>query len=285
MSALSLIFVLALTLHLSHCYCPPRAEIEGYYQQQPGLEPFGKLYSHVTNNVEMYVSGVKEPVTGKAKVLEAVRAFPTANQDTQILSIITSANTATIHRRTQIVGNAGCIAQQRSLDILTFDEAGKIKKFEWYPDRSPELIVAEANCKGIFGPEELQKLITKDDGKQVPWTRETLRAIFTDDIELSLPGGLVIRGYEPAQSFSESLGYKYVVVKTEDVFVVPKTNTVLIRRATQFATTTNCIFHTESIVKIDYSWPDGRIKRWEIVISTGNEEERCPHTKEKKGEL
>jgi len=284
MSAL-FIFVLALTMHQSHCYSPSRAEIEAHYKQTPGAEPFGSLYALTSNNVEFYVGGSQEPIKGKSTVLNMVRAFPVTSQDSHILSIIIEGKIATVHRHTQIVGKAGCIAQQKSLDMLTFNDEGKIEKFEWYPDRPVELIVAEANCKGTFTPEEIHELLTEDDGKKLSWNRETLVSAFTDDIEVVLPGGHVVRGLEPAISFSLSLGYKSFVVITEDIFVVPKTNNLLLKRSTHFTTTTNCVFHQESLVKVELSWPDGKFKRWELVVSTGNEKESCPSKKEKKGEL
>jgi len=268
-----LICTFFLFISLVVCKVPTEKQIRSMFAQKFGEVPWKQLESWTSNDFEMFVSGVP---MGKGKpLIEKILAMPIANQLTTIDSVIVSGQVATVHRHTQITGKAGCTALISAVDIVTFDNSGKISKMEWYPNKELETIIAEANCKRVFPSETLKYIIKKNNfaDTSFEWNTDVFGGNFDDKVVVKLLGIPPINGKKEFLELCKTLDYKSFVISFDDI--VTAGNTAISVRSVWGTTKSGCTFFTRDVVKTTHSYPDGKIIEWEALAEVSDEIERC----------
>jgi len=193
-----------------------------------------------------------------------------------IHSIRVKGNLATVHRRTSLLGKAGCFTTFDGLDIYTFSDSGQALKIEFFGDKSLDEIVAEISCSPIFSPEVVKQKIQENlfFGKPFAWTRDALSPIFTDDVEITLPNGAAFSSLEDYfRHVVDTKPFKWMNMEAKEIFVTG--NTAHVIGVGSGLTPDNCLWTNEEIIRIELSYPDGKIKKYESITTIHATIDRC----------
>jgi len=255
------------------CKLPAKEDLVRYVVQTPGELPWGNVGGLVSDDVEFYASGILM-AAGKKKVLDSFHAMPIVKQDTNVLSVLYTGNVATVHRQTHLTGAAGCTTLISAIDVLTFNDAGKANKMEFFPSKELNTIVAEANCVKTFSSEELKSIVRKAnrDGESFPWEPSYFEGFFDKDTEVISAFGKV-KGLANFIKFASILQFKSFIISLDEI--VTAGNIAIAQRSVWGTTKSGCTFFTRDTVKTEHSFPDGKIKHWEYLSLESNEIEKC----------
>jgi len=232
----------------------------------------------LAENVQLYLNG-KSYATNKKEHSEIFKEWAkiVVQYENNILFTQTKGeNLMTVQRKTSMLGRAGCLINFDVLDLFHFNKDGKLEKHEFFSDKSADEIVAQVTCKPIFPPEKVVELVEQMfDGKWLDFDYSTLQNIVTDDVQLD--------SYPPGKasllSLTKSAPYKKVATLAKNVFVTG--NSAYVPRFLQFLSKNDCLYSHNDVVKVTFSYPDGKIAGYEHVTVGQGTKDRCAPSERK----
>lgn len=258
---------------LVECAPPSREHIESLYNgAKPGENIWERLLQDATQNFELF-AGDQLASIGKENAINFLQSnWPIKTWNSDFLDIIPYENSVTVYSRISAVSIFDCTAVVHTMDILTFNDNGKLIKIEFYVSEDVQQIYAQMSCSHYFSREDLirmyknlwyhsngtPKLVNTSD-------RQGLEEFFDKAAEVQLSPETKFVGIDAIYNYLQQTPFYSFFISSNNFFI--EGSTLIAPQTVTVTTRSKCVFHSKDVVRIEFT-QEGKLKKYHVMVST-----------------